>query len=159
MAPRFLEDLAIGQRHTTGSIELSEAESVEFAARYDPQPMHTDAEAARHGPLGGLAASGWQTTALVMRLLIESQLLGDTPILGMGVDDLRWPNPVRPGDTITAEIEVVSITPSRSKPDHGVVRIQIVARNQNSEVVLRIAPNLWVPRRKVEARAHAEFLQ
>ncbi len=147
---RFLEDLVVGERHLTGSVQLSQQQSVEFAARYDPQPMHIDEEAAGKGPLQGLSASGWQTTALVMRLLVDARLLGDAPVLGLGVDDLRWPNPLRPGDTIQAEIEVVAITPSRSKPDHGVVRIQVIARNQNGEVVLKMAPNLWVPRRGAE---------
>jgi acyl dehydratase len=109
--------------------------------------MHLDEAAAARGPLGGLSASGWHTTALAMRLTVDSQPLGGGPILGLGVDELRWPNPVRPGDTITAELEVVSVTPSRSKPTHGVVRIHTTARNQRGEVVLSMYPNLWVPRR------------
>jgi acyl dehydratase len=144
---RFLEDVSVGERCLTGSIQLSEEESREFAKRYDPQPMHTDAQAARGGPFGGLTASGWQTTALVMRLIVDAHMFGDTPVLGLGVDELRWPAPLRPGDTMSAELEVLSITPSRSKPDFGVVRVQVTARNQNGETVLRMIPNLWVPRR------------
>jgi acyl dehydratase len=145
---RYLEDLSVGQRFTTPAAQITEADTLSFAARYDPQPMHLDAEAAARGPLGGLSASGWQTTALVMRLTVDAKPFGGAPVLGLGVDELRWPNPVRPGDTITAELEVVSITPSRSKPTHGVVRIHTTARNQKGEVVLSMFPNLWVPRRQ-----------
>jgi acyl dehydratase len=109
--------------------------------------MHLDPGLAERGPLGGLSASGWHTTALVMKLTIAAEPLGGGPVLGLGVDELRWPNPVRPGDTITAELEVVSITPSRSKPTHGVVRIRTTAKNQKGEVVLTMFPNLWVPHR------------
>jgi acyl dehydratase len=144
---RYLEDLAVGERHSSGEFVLTEEESLAFAMRYDPQPMHIDRQAAERGPLKGLTASGWQTTAIAMRLMIEANLFGNTPVLGLGVDELRWPGPVRPGDTVRLETEVISITPSRSKPDFGVVRIQITARNQRDEVVLKMIPNLWVPRR------------
>ena len=144
---RYLEDLSVGQRFTTPSAQISEADIYDFANRFDPQFMHLNPEAAALGPLAGLSASGWQTTALVMRLTIDARPLDGGPILGLGVDELRWPNPVRPGDTITVELEVISVTPSRSKPTHGVVRIHTTARNQNGDVVLSMFPNLWVPRR------------
>lgn len=144
---RYLEDLAVGDRFMTPSAQVSPADIVDFATRFDPQPMHLDPGLAERGPLGGLSASGWHTTALVMKLTIAAEPLGGGPVLGLGVDELRWPNPVRPGDTITAELEVVSITPSRSKPTHGVVRIRTTAKNQKGEVVLTMFPNLWVPRR------------
>jgi acyl dehydratase len=147
MSFRYLEDFIIGERKESGWFELTEEESVAFARRYDPQPMHIDRAAADSGPLGGLTASGWQTTAIVMRLIIEAKPFGDTPVLGLGVDELRWPTPLRPGDSIHAETEVLSITPSKSKPDFGVMRIQITARNQNGDVVLKLIPNLWIPRR------------
>lgn len=144
---RYLEDLKVGDRFVSLSAEVFDADILDFATRFDPQPMHMDPEVAARGPLGGLSASGWHTTALVMRLTVDAEPLGGGPVLGLGVDELRWPNPVRPGDTITAELEVVSITPSRSKPSHGVVRIRTTARNQRGEVVLTMIPNLWVPRR------------
>lgn len=147
MTPRYLEDLTVGERHTAGPLELTEAESVAFATRYDPQPMHTDAGFAAQGPFRGLIASGWQTCALVMRLTIEAKLFGSTLVLGLGVDELRWPIPVRPGDSISAEIEIVSITPSKSKPQFGVVRMRSTGRNQSGEVVLSMITSVWVPRK------------
>jgi acyl dehydratase len=144
---RYLEDLTVGERHTAGPIELTEAESVAFATRYDPQPMHTDAAFAVQGPFHGLIASGWQTCALIMRLTIEARVFGSTLVLGLGVDELRWPIPVRPGDSISAEIEVLSITPSKSKPQFGVVRMKSTGRNQQGEVVLSMITSVWVPKR------------
>src|SRR5580704_15991277 len=144
---RYLEDLSPGERFTAGPLELSEADTVGFAERYDPQPMHIDSAAAARGPFQGLIASGWQTAAIVMRLIIEAKPFGGAPVLGLGVDELRWPAPVRPGDRVTAEMEVVSTTPSRSNPGFGVVRARITARNQNGEIVLSMFPSLWVPRR------------
>src|SRR5262249_24196373 len=105
---------------------------------------------AKQGPLGGLAASGWQTTAEVMRLLIDADPFAGGPMLGLGDEELRWPTPVRPGDSIIAEMEVLSITPSRSKPTHGVIRVHVTAWNQKQELVLSMFPKLWVPRRDGE---------
>jgi len=145
---RYLEDFTIGQCIQTPSAQVSLNDSVTFAKQFDPQPMHLDAEAADKGPLSGLSASGWHTTALVMRLIVDAHPFDGGPVLGLGVDDLRWPNPVRPGDTITAQLEVMSVTPSKSKPTHGIVRMHTTARNQNGDVVLSMYPNLWVPRRQ-----------
>jgi acyl dehydratase len=143
---KHLEDFAAGDRFTTGSAKVSEADLVAFAQRFDAQPMHLDARAAADLPLRGLSASGWHTVSLVNGLLVKANLMGGGPFLGLGVDELRWPQPVRPGDRIQVEAEVVSITPSRSKPTHGVVRIHVTARNQRGEIVLSMYPNLWVPR-------------
>jgi acyl dehydratase len=145
MTGRFLEDLAVGEIKTTAEISVSETEIMEFARCYDPQAMHTGVETGACATFSGLIASGWHTAALVMRLLVDSHPLGSTPLLGLGVDDLRWPKPVRPGDTIKAETEVLSITRSRSKPDYGVVRLSVTARNQHQEVVYVMTPSLWVP--------------
>jgi acyl dehydratase len=144
---RYLEDLAVGERFVTRLAEVAEADLLSFARRFDPQPMHIDEQAARAGPLAGLSASGWHTTAIVMGLLVDSDVMDGGPWLGLGVDELRWPAPVRPGDSIHAEIEVVSITPSRSKPTHGIVRVHVAALNQRGDVVLSMFPNLWVARR------------
>lgn len=143
---RFLEDLAVGEIHSTPEVSVSEADIVEFARHYDPQNMHTG-QGASHHLFDGLIASGWHTAALVMRILVDSRLLGETPLLGLGVDDLRWPKPVRPGDVIRAETEVLSIVRSRSKPSHGVVRLKVRAYNQHREVVYEMSPSLWVPSR------------
>jgi acyl dehydratase len=147
MTPRYLEDLSQGDRVTAGPVEIAEADTIAFAERYDPQPMHTAPAAAARGPFQGLVASGWQTAAIVMRLIIDAKLLGGAPILGLGVDELRWPAPLRPGDRVMAEFEIASITPSRSNPRFGVVRVKVTARNQNGEIVLSMFPSLWVPRR------------
>lgn len=144
---RYLEDLAVGELNTTGEIAVREADIIEFARRYDPQDMHTGAQSAICAALGGLIASGWHTAALVMRLLVDSHPLGSTLLFGLGIDDLRWPKPVRPGDIIKAETEVISIVRSRSKPDHGVVRLRVRAYNQHQEIVFVMTPSLWVPSR------------
>ena len=138
LEPRFLEDLAVGEVSASPQITVGEAEIIEFAKHYDPQDMHLNA-------VEGLIASGWHTAALVMRLLLDSHPLGSTPLLGLGVQDLRWPTPVRPGDVIQAETEILSIVRSRSKPGYGIVRLQITARNQHGEVVYLATPSLWVP--------------
>ncbi len=135
---RFLEDLAVGEVNTTPEIAVTEADIIEFARRYDPQDIHTRA-------FEGLIASGWHTAALVMRLLVNSRPLGSTPLLGLGVEDLRWPTPVRPGDIIKAETEVLSIVRSRSKPNHGIVRLRVTARNQHGNIVYVMTPSVWVP--------------
>jgi acyl dehydratase len=144
---RHLEDLSVGERFVTKTVLVTEDDIRTFACQFDPQPMHVDAERAIHGPLGGLAASGWHTISIVMRLIVDADPLDGAPWLGLGVDQIRWPNPVRPGDSIGGELEIVSITPSRSKPSHGIVRINTMARNQKGDVVLTMFPNLWVSRR------------
>lgn len=145
MTGRFLEDLAVGEVNTTSEIAVSEADIIEFALRYDPQEMHTDTQASSRGVFDSLIASGWHTAALVMRLLVDSHPLGSTPLLGLGIDDLRWPTPVRPGDIIKAETEILSIVRSRSKPGYGVVRLKVTAYNQRLDVVYTMTPSVWVP--------------
>jgi len=132
----------VGEKVQTASVTLAEEDILEFARRFDPQPMHTDP----HVP-GGLIASGWHTAALVMRLVADARPLGDLPILGMGVDGIEWPRPVRPGDTIQVETEILAIRPSKSQPTHGIVKLRSTARNQHGEVVYVVTPNCWVPRR------------
>ena len=144
--PRYFDELTVGEKRTAGPIEVTEAECIAFATRYDPQIMHTDPIVSADGPFHGIIASGWMTCALVMRLTIQAKMFGSTLVLGLGVDELRWPTPVRPGDSITAEYEVVSITPSKSKPDFGVVKVKTTARNQHSDVVLTMVTSIWVPK-------------
>jgi acyl dehydratase len=147
----YLEDLPVGTRWSAGKFTMTAEEAVEFATRYDPQPMHIDAQAAASGRFGGLIASGWHTVALAMRALVRARIFGGTEMLGLGVDQILWPNPVRHGDTMHVDVEVVGNTPSRSKPDFGVVKIRTVAQNQRDEVVLVMTSNLWVPRRPASA--------
>jgi len=139
---RYLEDFQVGEKIRTASVTISEAEMLAFSRQFDPQPMHTDLVVA-----GGIIASGWHTAALVMRLVADAKPLGDLPILGMGVDGIEWPRPVRPGDTIQVEAEILAIRPSKSQPTHGIVKLRSTARNQHGEVVYVVTPNCWVPRR------------
>jgi acyl dehydratase len=142
----YLDDLSVGQRFTTESYELDEAEIVAFADRFDPQPFHLDSEAARTTLFGGLVASGWHTAAITMRLLVT----GDTRIaggfVGLGAD-VSWPTPARPGDVLTAETEVVDIIASRSRPDRGTATLRTETRNQRGEVVQVLTARVLVPRR------------
>ena len=144
---RYLEDLSVGDKFETPPIAVSEEEILEFARRYDPQPIHIDREAAARGSFKGLIASGWHTAALVMKLNAEAKMLGNTPMLGLGVDGMEWPLPVRPGDTLRVVTEVTKTTPSRSKPTFGIVSMTCTAFNQNDEAVFVVRPNCWVPRR------------
>ena len=142
MSDRYLEDLRVGEKTLTGSVTLTEADILDFARKFDPQPMHTNPNVE-----GGVIASGWHTGALVMRLVADAKPLGNLPILGMGVDNMAWPQPVRPGDTIRVETEILEIRPSKSRPTHGIVKLRSTARNQKGEVVFVVTPNVWVPRR------------
>jgi acyl dehydratase len=143
---RYLEDVVVGERYKVGPVEVAEAECLAFSRAYDPQPMHLDEEAARPR-FGGIIASGWFTIALVMRMFVEAKLLGDSEVLGMGVEQLRWRQPVRPGDTLEIEIEAASVKPSQSNPRFGVVTFGVTTRNQRGEVVMTHSPSCWVPRR------------
>lgn len=145
----YLEDLPVGTHWSAGEFTMTAEEALDFASRYDPQPMHIDAEAAAKGRFGELIASGWHTAALVMGVLARARLFGDTEVLGLGVDDLKWPAPVRFGDVMRVDVEVVGSTPSKSKPAFGIVKLKTIARNQRDEVVLSMTSNCWVPRRPV----------
>lgn len=133
---RYFEDYVPGVVCVYGDIAMTEAEIVEFATRYDPQPMHTDATVAGQGPFGGLIASGWHTTACAMRVLVERYLSHVAAIASPGIDELRWPAPVRPRDVLRVRVTVEAATPSRSKADRGLVRTFIEVLNQRDEVVL-----------------------
>jgi acyl dehydratase len=144
---RYFEDVSVGDRHSAGSVEVVEAEALAFARDFDPQPMHIDAEFAARSRFGGIIVSGWHTAALVMRRIALARPLGDTEVLGIGVENLRWRLPVRPGDTLHVDMEVSSTAPSESKPGFGIVKFLITTRNQHGEVVMTHSPILWVPRR------------
>jgi acyl dehydratase len=148
----YFEDVQVGSRHATPPVQVTEAAILAFARAYDPQPMHLDREAAERGPFHGLIASGWHTAALVMRLVAAARPFGDTEVLGLGVEQLQWPNPVRPGDTIQSESEVVATRPSKSNPAYGIVKLAVTTRNQNGDVVMIHSPSCWVPRRPAESK-------
>jgi acyl dehydratase len=146
----WLEDLAIGQQYFSGMHTLTAEEIKAFAAAYDPQPFHLDETAAGKSMFGGLAASGWHTAAITMRLSVQSFLLA-RGIIGSG-GELRWPWPVRPGDTLQVKSEILEIIPSRSKPDRGMVRVKLTTTNQNGEIVQTFSPRLVVFRRPADER-------
>jgi acyl dehydratase len=145
----WFDDLKLGMRFTSEGVTVSKDDIIRFASEYDPQPFHLDEEAAKKTMLGGLAASGWHTAAIAMRLAASCRPFGPHPLFGAGVDDLRWLKPVRPDDTIHLEGEVVELVPSRTKP-HGVARIKWTAYNQHGEAVYTFNPIAIVPRRPAQ---------
>ena len=153
MIGRFLEDFAVGQTFRSSSRLRVDKERIQaFAAEFDPQPFHLDEKAARDTMFGGLAASGWHTAAITMRLLVESGLEPAGGIVGAGADEFRWPRPVRPGDELRTESEVLEVRPSRSRPDQGMIKVRTTTLNQNDEAVQLIVANLVVPRRPGASR-------
>ena len=141
MDTRYLDDLTPGQRFKSPGLTLTEAEIIDFAWRYDPQSFHLDANAAADSPYGGLIASGFQSLAICFRLFIQSGILAESSLGSPGIDELRWLAPVRPGDTLHSEIEVLEVRPSKSKPDRGIARLKYQAVNQRGEVVLGFIVN------------------
>ncbi len=142
----YLDDLQVGQRFSSRSHAMDEAQIKAFAAQFDPQPFHLDDEAAKGTLFGGLAASGWHTAAITMRLLVD----GGAPIAGGiigGGGEIAWPKPTRPGDILQVESEVLEIVPSRSRPDRGKVIFRNETRNQHGDVVQVMTVGLVVPRR------------
>jgi len=135
---RWFEDYVPGTTEVAGPVLVEEAEVVDFARRFDPQPFHVDAEAAAAGPFGGLIASGWHTCALMMRLLAEEYLSPLSSLGSPGIDELRWLRPVRPGDELTLRTTVEDARVSRSKPDRGIVTTLVVLADQSGEEVLRL---------------------
>lgn len=144
---RYLEDFKVGERWASAPTVITEAEIVAYGLANDPQPMHTDPVLARSGPFGGLVASGWQIAALSMRLFIQSGGYGKTPVVGLGIEELRWLKPVRPGDTLTVEREVVEVSRSDKQPDRGTIRTRVNVRNQSGEVAMTLTTLGRVPAR------------
>jgi len=144
---RYFEDFQVGQVHELGSYVVSREEILAFARQYDPQPFHLDDEAGRQSIFGSIIASGWQTAAICHRLLVESLLKSSASMGSPGLDELRWLLPVKPGDTISASIEVLAVTPSRSKPDRGSLKTRMEVRNQRGEVVMTETASVLFRRR------------
>ena len=145
---RYLEDFAVGQTFGSGRLRIDKERIFAFAAEFDPQPFHLDEAAARHSIFGGLAASGWHTAAVTMRLLLDSELKPAGGIIGAGLDECRWPRPVRPGDELRIECEVIEVRPSKSRPEQGLIKLRTTTLNQDGEAALMHVVNLVVLRRK-----------
>ena len=143
----YLEDFQPGQKFGSGRLSVDPARIKSFAAEFDPQPFHLDEETARGTCFKGLAASGWHTAAMTMRLLVGSELKPAGGIIGAGFDEMRWPRPVRPGDELRVESEVLEVRPSKSRPDQGLIKVRTTTLNQNGEPVQVFVGNLVVLRR------------
>ena len=148
MSGRYFEDFAVGQTFGSGRLRISKEQVRAFAAEFDPQPFHLNEEAAQNTIFKGLAASGWHTAALTMRLLVESELKPAGGIVGAGFDEFRWPRPVRPGDELHIESEVLEVRASRSLPNQGLIKVRTMTLNQDNEAVQVQIANLIVPRRQ-----------
>ena len=142
----YLDDLAIGSKFATGSVTLTLEGCKAFAAEFDPQPFHLDEPAARQSAFGRIAASGWYTASLSMRLLVEGELTIAGGLIGLG-NEMTWPRPTYPGDTLRVETEVLAIRLSESKPDRGIVTARNVTLNQHGEPVQIMVVKMLVPRR------------
>ena len=154
-SPIYLEDFTQGRRFTTGTVTVSAEEIKAFAARYDPQPFHLDEDAARRTLFAGLAASGWHTAAMAMRLIVDSLPVAGG-LIGVG-GEISWPRPTRPGDVLRVESEVLEVKPSRSNPEQGVVTLRSTTSNLRGEPVQIALMKLLVPRRtEASARPAAD---
>jgi acyl dehydratase len=144
--PLYLDDFHVGKRFDSATHLIDTAQIKDFARQFDPQPFHLDEEAAKHTLFGGLVASGWHTAAVTMRLLVESGMPVAGGLIGLG-GEMSWPRPTRPGDVLRVVSEIKEVTPSRSRPDRGTVRLRSETRNQRDEVVQILDAKLLVPRR------------
>ena len=143
----YLEDFSVGQTFRSARMKVDVERIKTFAAEFDPQPFHLDEAAARDTIFKGLAASGWHTAAMTMKLLVESEFKPAGGIVGAGMDEMKWPRPVRPGDELHVESEVLEVRPSKSRPDQGLVKVRNTTVNQNGEPVQVFVGNLVVLRR------------
>jgi acyl dehydratase len=151
MTAQYLEDYAAGQIYWSGRKRVVKDEIIAFAKEFDPQFYHLDEVAALKSPFKGLAASGWHTAAMTMRLMVDGEFSPAGGILGVGFDQLSWSLPVRPGDELRVKSEILEVRPSKSKPDRGMIRVKNTTLNQNDEVVQMFTGNLLVPRRSPAA--------
>lgn len=135
MSELYFENLHVGDRFGSDTIEVTKESIFDFARQFDPQPFHLEVEAAERSIFKELTTSGWHTAALSMRLFVTGQFQPVGGSIGLAVDELRWPQPVRPGDILKVETEILDMRPSRSKPDRGIIRIRNVTTNQQGEVV------------------------
>ena len=147
MTHRYFEDFAVGQTFRSGRLVIDKDRIKSFAAEFDPQPFHLDEDAAKDTFFRGLAASGWHTAAATMRLLVESDMKPVGGVIGAGFEEFRWSHPVRPGDELHLESEVLEVRPLKSRPKQGLIKVRTITLNQNGEAVQILVANLIVPRR------------
>ena len=152
MKERYFDDVKAGDRFKSEPLRVTEKELIEFAHKFDPQMFHLSRRRAERSIFKGLIASGWHTAAMSMRLFVETLNFAEGAI-GLGVDELRWPNAVRPGDVLVVETEILELRPSRSRPGHGIIRLRNVTTNQRSEVVQTMLASAMVPRRAKHQQA------
>jgi len=146
MKERYFDDLKVGDRFKSEPLEVTVKQVIEFAHKFDPQMFHLTRKSAERTIFKGLVASGWHTAAMTMRLFVQTLNFAEGAI-GLGVDELRWPNAVRPGDVLKVETEILELRPSRSKPNYGIIRLRNVTTNQHGEIVQTMTANAMVPRR------------
>jgi len=146
---RYFEDFSLGEMWTSKPVTLTEEDIITYAKYYDPQPIHTDPEKAAAGRFGSVIASGWQIAALSMKLFVESGGYGETPMVGLGIDTLRWRRPVRPGDTLQVTREVVELDRHKTRPEFGIVKTQVTMTNQDGETVMTLMSLGQVPCRPI----------
>jgi acyl dehydratase len=142
----YFDDLKAGDRFTSEPLNVTEKQVIEFAHKFDPQMFHLNRKAAERTLFKGLIASGWHTAAMTMRLFVQTLNFAEGAI-GLGVDELRWPDAVRPGDVLTVETEILELRSSRSKPGYGIIRLRNVTTNQNGKIVQTMMASAMVPRR------------
>jgi acyl dehydratase len=147
MKELYFDDLKVGDRFKSEPLKVSEKELIEFAHKFDPQMFHLTRKKAERTIFKGLIASGWHTAAITMRLFVRTLNFAEGAI-GLGVDELRWPIVVRPGDVLTVETEIVDLRPSRSRPGYGIIRLRNVTTNQRGEIVQTMLASAMVPRRE-----------
>lgn len=153
MKELFLDDLKVGQVYRTGTYVMTAEEIKAFARQYDPQPFHIDEDAGKDSLFEGLAASGWHTAAITMKLVTEGPFRPAGGHIGARLEELRWPRPTRPGDELRVETEVLEVRPSESRPGYGWVKVRTTTFNQNDEVAQSYVGNLMVRRSPASTRA------
>jgi len=146
MKERYFEDLRVGDRFKSQTYSVSEDQIIAFAREFDPQPFHIDRDVAATTMFGGIFASGWLTAAITMRLFVQTLNFAEGAI-GLGVDELRWPNAVKPGDVLQVETEILDVRESRSKPTQGIIRIRNITTNLRGEIVQTMFASALVRRR------------
>src|SRR5213076_3484411 len=151
MREQYFDDLKVGDRFRSEPFQVKEKDLIEFAHKFDPQMFHLNRKSAERTIFKGLIASGWYTAAMTMRLFVQTLNFAEGAI-GLGVDELRWPNVVRPGDLLTVETEIVDLRPSRSRPGYGIIRLRNVTTNQRDEVVQTMLASAMLPRRPKDNR-------